>query len=533
MGKNDAINYERDGKGSRLNREKKVKKGKRDKNWRDVRKPLPQHRDKLLVRTLHEIKLFVCLAVILFLFPGCGEEMSEVTIEVQIPTDQQNAEQISTLLLIVRDDSDANIFVSQEPRREQKATWVVTVERDTIYTFTIKAKNTNGTVIGMGMKTSEIRDDSASVEITLNLIKTSVKLNVSLPQSPLVEISRVILIAIDEMPVSSELSIAGSHARGAVVTFAGERDFTVEAQNAEGIVVALGIVSLDVPGEEPASVEITLRPIEAFVALDVQLPADAVKEISEVALTAIDGVPVSEKLIFSGLNATGTVAVPVGRQRTLLVEAKDSQGAVVSFGTTVLDVLLGSPINAGVEMKSRNPMADKVEITTVLRERWQKGYTSEDISLYLSAFWEEGFLYTSDMSTDDPIDDVIFDDIRQERDAASRVFEKFENIEMEISDPPEILFLNAEKTKAEVLHHYKIQGFVTEGLLEGRYNAWYAEGNNRFTFERISGEWRIAIWKDKALSPAEIELLDGPPPPPGGIEPPPKLLTTWGSVKER
>lgn len=485
---------------------------------------------------LRKLKLWACILVTAFLLLGCGEEMSEVTVKVQVPTDQQDATQISSLVLIITDDSNTDILVSQKPRKdEQMAMWFVTVESEKTYTFTIKAKNANGTVIGMGVEKTEIRDDSAFMEIVLKLLETKVTLDVLLPSSPLVEISKVILIAIDEMSLSAELAIAASHARGTVLAFAGKRNFTVEAQNSEGLVVASAMVSQEVPGEKPANLKISLQLLAASVTLNAQLPADVAQEISEVALTAIDGVPVAEKLIFSGGNATGTVAVPVGRERTLFVEAKDSQGAVIALGTVVLDVLLDFPISAEIEMKRWDPTADKTEIANVIRERWQEGYVSEDMALYLSAFRAEGFFYNSDMGTDDPIDDIIFDDIIQERDAAFRVFEEFENIEIEISAPPEIWFINAEKTKAEALNHYKIQGFVSEGLLDGKYSSWYAEGDNRFTFERVSGEWRVTGWKDKALSPKELEFLHGPPPPPppGGIQPPPQLLTTWGSMKKR
>ena len=108
-----------------------------------------------------------------------------------------------------------------------------------------------------------------------------------------------------------------------------------------------------------------------------------------------------------------------------------------------------------------------VFINQVLKS-WREGYQSEDLDMYMSAFWEDGFLYVSDMGTkDDKTDDVIFDDIRDERDSARRVFASYQDIEIELSEPPEIQ-LNTDRTRAEVRNHYRIQGFVADGSsLEG------------------------------------------------------------------
>lgn len=151
-----------------------------------------------------------------------------------------------------------------------------------------------------------------------------------------------------------------------------------------------------------------------------------------------------------------------------------------------------------------------VLINQVLKN-WREGYQSEDLDRYMSAFWEDGFLYVSDMGTDaDKTDDVIFDDIRDERDSAQRVFARFQDIEIELSEPPEIQ-LNTDRTRAEVRNHYRIQGFVADGdSLEGGFTGWFAEGNNIFTFELRTNqdsdtqEWRITEWRDEAFSEEQI-----------------------------
>ena len=158
-----------------------------------------------------------------------------------------------------------------------------------------------------------------------------------------------------------------------------------------------------------------------------------------------------------------------------------------------------------------------VLINQVLKN-WREGYQSEDLDRYMSAFWEDGFLYVSDMGTDaDKTDDVIFDDIRDERDAARRVFARFQDIEIELSEPPEIQ-LNADRTRAEVRNHYRIQGFVADGdSLEGGYTGWFAEGNNVFTFELRTNEdsdkqeWRITEWRDEAFSEEQIRAANNLP----------------------
>ncbi len=158
---------------------------------------------------------------------------------------------------------------------------------------------------------------------------------------------------------------------------------------------------------------------------------------------------------------------------------------------------------------------ETAEISAILNDKWQKGYMTEDVELYMSAYWADGFLYQSDMGTDaDPTDDLIFDDIALERDAAIRVFGQFQDIEIEISEPPELTPLNEENTKYIVNNHYRIQLFVTEGTLEGGFTGAFAEGDSEFIFEKrvnpatSAEEWRIVEWKDFAFTEAEIRAAN-------------------------
>ncbi len=177
--------------------------------------------------------------------------------------------------------------------------------------------------------------------------------------------------------------------------------------------------------------------------------------------------------------------------------------------TFLIFVLLGC---GDVEPITKPPPPEVAEISNVLKNRWKQGYETEDLELYMSSFWKEGYLYWSDMATDNVIeDDVIFDSWEKERDSAIRVFKNYRNIEIEISEPPEVKILNEERNKAEVRNHYKIQLYVPEGTsLPGGYEAYYAEGDNIFIFERRDNgsgklEWRITEWRQNEYSKEEIE----------------------------
>ncbi len=184
------------------------------------------------------------------------------------------------------------------------------------------------------------------------------------------------------------------------------------------------------------------------------------------------------------------------------------------IGLLLVFSLLTSCGDVGV---TRDLPIELVLINQVLKN-WREGYQSEDLDRYMSAFWEDGFLYVSDMGTnDDKTDDVVFDDIRDERDAAKRVFDMFQDIEIELSEPPEIQ-LNTDRTRAEVRNHYRIQGFVADGeTLEGGFIGWFAEGNNVFTLELRGNkdsnkqEWRITEWRDEAYSKEQIRAANNLP----------------------
>lgn len=175
-----------------------------------------------------------------------------------------------------------------------------------------------------------------------------------------------------------------------------------------------------------------------------------------------------------------------------------------------------------------NPIQETID--DVL-ERMRDGYEKEDLDLYLSAFWIDGFHYTSDMATpEDRFDDVIIDELMREGQSATRVFEKFQNIGLEIFTPAEIT--NATPEQIDAIVHYRIQAFVNDGhALEGGFLAWYAEGDARFTFEFREDEWRITKWIDHAIDAQAIQVFNKGIKLRGAVNPIDKLFSTWGLIK--
>ncbi|MEO2006977.1 MAG: hypothetical protein ABGY41_23125, partial [Candidatus Poribacteria bacterium] len=112
-----------------------------------------------------------------------------------------------------------------------------------------------------------------------------------------------------------------------------------------------------------------------------------------------------------------------------MIRIRRAIGLVLSLG--VVGLTAAGLAGCGDVDKPSNVDPVLIELSTLLNDRWQKGYMTEDVDLYMSAYWADGFLYQSDMGTDaDPTDDLTFDDITLERDAAVRVFQQFQDIEI-------------------------------------------------------------------------------------------------------
>lgn len=174
---------------------------------------------------------------------------------------------------------------------------------------------------------------------------------------------------------------------------------------------------------------------------------------------------------------------------------------------TIVILLLSCGEDEDIEI----PEEDEKQITQVLRERWKKGYDSrhwgpskseqeERVRTYMSAFWPDDF------SHEFPNSSINFkiDSIDDEKECVRDVFQKFDKIKLEISEPPDIEPISEQI--AEVTNEYYIQFRTSDGY------AYYAEGKNIFTFEKKddgwseeeNNLWRISKWVDEATSPKEI-----------------------------
>lgn len=137
-----------------------------------------------------------------------------------------------------------------------------------------------------------------------------------------------------------------------------------------------------------------------------------------------------------------------------------------------------------------------------LLTRWETWYETEDVDAYISLF-DVNFIYVSDMGTpNNPKDDVTLR-YGDERESALRVFSLFQDIEIELEQPLDVE-LNAERNTAEVRVHYRIKGFVADGVsIKDGHAGWYAEGEFLFVLQKDGWsecEWRITRWRDKAVN---------------------------------
>ena len=142
--------------------------------------------------------------------------------------------------------------------------------------------------------------------------------------------------------------------------------------------------------------------------------------------------------------------------------------------------------------------------------RWKTLYQSEDIDAYMSVFYA-GFTYEADMGTPNNSNDDVKWGYWDERESALRVFSLYQNIQIELDNPPKVK-LNESRTRAEVRTHYRITAFVAEGVsLAGGRDGWYAEGEFVFVLERMlnrSGcRWKITHWFDKAINTRSIDKV--------------------------
>ena len=136
-------------------------------------------------------------------------------------------------------------------------------------------------------------------------------------------------------------------------------------------------------------------------------------------------------------------------------------------------------------------------------DKLEKGIEKRDVELYLEAFWADGYSYRSDMSTDDPADDVMFDHIKGESDSAERLFDAFQRFEVEFKTEQ---LVEVDGAEIEVRNQYELVASIPPGMaLPGGHLKVFAKGSNFFTFKERDGKWRISRWEQEEMSPDEVE----------------------------
>ena len=129
---------------------------------------------------------------------------------------------------------------------------------------------------------------------------------------------------------------------------------------------------------------------------------------------------------------------------------------------------------------------------SVIEEQWGNSLETHDIEGYMSAIWEDGFFYVSDMGTPDNLDDdLIFRSSTQEREGTLKMFDTFHNIDLNLSKNGNTEFLS--ETLAIVDYDYDLKLASTAHAVSN------PSGRMIFILElRENGEWRILEWYDYA-----------------------------------
>ena len=137
---------------------------------------------------------------------------------------------------------------------------------------------------------------------------------------------------------------------------------------------------------------------------------------------------------------------------------------------------------------------ERSRVESVIWEQWQNGLESYNIERYMSSIWEDDFFYISDLGTpDNPDDDIVFRGGYEEREGTSKMLDRMEHIDLNLSQHGDIEFLN--ETLAIADFDY---GMTLVERESGETS--YPSGRMIFILELRDDEWRILEWYDKATS---------------------------------
>ena len=145
---------------------------------------------------------------------------------------------------------------------------------------------------------------------------------------------------------------------------------------------------------------------------------------------------------------------------------------------------------------------DLTAINTVLTT-FERGYEGRDVEQYMSVFSSKEYEYVSDMTTpDDPSDDIRLTGIKSERRAAVRVFNNYENIDLEITDPEITINGSTAQVKNEIKIVFVV--FKKPNVPE----SYYAASSNLFFLKKFNGDWKIIRWQQHEVSAEELIARD-------------------------
>ena len=135
---------------------------------------------------------------------------------------------------------------------------------------------------------------------------------------------------------------------------------------------------------------------------------------------------------------------------------------------------------------------ERSRVESVIWEQWKDGLENSNIERYMSGIWEDDFFYVSDLGTpDNPDDDIVFRGGYEEREGTSKMLDRMERIDLNLSQHGDVEFLN--ETLVMVDFDYEMT------LVQGDSGeVSYPSGRMIFILELREDEWRILEWYDKA-----------------------------------
>ena len=179
--------------------------------------------------------------------------------------------------------------------------------------------------------------------------------------------------------------------------------------------------------------------------------------------------------------------------------AESDDAEIKEFQAWLSSILEGEETTEEIEQEDFTVENDEIDydleravINSVIEEQWGNSLETHDIEGYMSAIWEDGFFYVSDMGTPDNLsDDIIFRGGSEEREGALKMFDAFHTIDLTLLRNGDTEFLS--ETLAMVDYDYDLK------LVSTQHGASNPSGRMIFIMERRdNGERRILEWYDYA-----------------------------------